>query len=158
MSRCTGRRFVTCVFQVKTSSWDADIRAEAQIEVVRCAIQQRWDGCAWKQGQKKSIRGPQSHLFHSWAEPLKQIIFVIWQQRTQQRSPKPTFSFFPVLWRVLGGGRGELLLYETAVLFETTFNCWIDLLRVAKEKSGVNNNTTLLRQSTGNGALLSGAS
>lgn len=33
-------------------------------------------------------------------------------------------------------------------------NCWIDLLRVAKEKSGVNNNTTLLRQSTGNGALL----
>lgn len=37
---------VTCIFQVKTSSRDTNIRAEAEIEVVRCTIQERGDGGA----------------------------------------------------------------------------------------------------------------
>lgn len=68
--------------------------------------------------------------------------------------PNPDF-YFLCLWRVLQGGRLELLLYETSALFETTFKmlAWPTLCGMEKKK--VKNDTTSLKQSWCNSGILS---
>lgn len=91
---CTGHRYFTCVFQVKTSSWDTNIRAEAQIEVVRCAIQERGDGGAWEQGQRESNRGPQSHFsFLNWGLKANHLCYLTAKKITEV-SQTYIFTFF----------------------------------------------------------------
>lgn len=92
---CIQNKYVTCIFQVKTSRWDTNIRVEAEMEVVRCAVQERGDGRAWKRGERRRATEDHNHIFfHSSTEAWKHRILVIWQQRKQQRPPKPTFSLF----------------------------------------------------------------
>lgn len=122
---------------MKSSSWDTNIRAEAEIEVVRCTIQERGDSSAWKQGEKeKRNRGPWSHFFpHFSTKAFKaHDLSYLTAKETTKASQTYIFPFF--VSEVLSKeGEGNYFYLRHLFYLKPLFKCWFDLLSVAGEST-----------------------
>ena len=125
---------------MKTGSWDANIRAEAEIEVVRCAIQQRGDGGAWEQGmRKRATEDPKSHFFFlpffSWGLKANDLSYLTAKATTKPSQTYILTFFFWVCEVLSEEGAGNYFYMRHLFYLKPLLKCWLDLLSVARRST-----------------------
>ena len=135
---------------MKPSSWDTNVRAEAEMEVVGCTVQERGDGGAWTQGEKKqSNKGPWTHCFCFFNRGLKANYQSYLTAQENNKGPPKTYTF-PFFLFVKCSQRREkgITSYLRHLLYtKPLLKCWLDLHSAAREKCRVKAGAARLKQS-----------